>query len=228
MRIYDRSGFPNPARVRIVVAAKGLENQVEYVPVDLIGAAHKNGEFLSKNPAGTLPVLELDDGTFISEVTAITEYLDNLDGNPILTGRTAKEKGIVHMMQRRAEAEVSDAVGHYFHYATPGLGADLQPFKSPEWEGRTAWGERERDRAIAGMRYFDGVLQHSAFVAGPSFTMADATLLAGLMFADAAGIAVPGDLQALAAWRLRASELPFVAGRSGQSFEGEDLRRLGF
>jgi len=228
MRIFDRSGFPNPARVRIVVAAKGLEDQIEFVPVDLIGAGHKQPDFLAKNPSGVLPVLELDDGTFISEVTAITEYLDNLDGAPLLTGRTPREKAMIHMMQRRAEAEVSEAVGHYFHYATPGLGAALQPHKSLDWEGRTAWGERERDRALAGMRYFDGVLATRPFVAGDSFSMADATLLAGLMFADAAGISAPQDLTALADWRSRVSALPYVANRSGQAFEAEDLRRLGF
>ena len=88
MRIYDRAGFPNPIRIRVVVAAKHLESQIEWVPVDLIGAEHKQPPFLAKNPSGVVPVLELDDGTFITESRAITEYLDNLDGNPILTGRT--------------------------------------------------------------------------------------------------------------------------------------------
>lgn len=227
MRIYDRSGFPNPARIRIVVAAKRLDPVIEFVSVDLIGAEHKQPEFLRLNPTGTLPVLELDDGTFISEATAITEYLDNLDGDPILTGRTPREKAVIHMMQRRAEADVADAVGHYFHFATPGLGPVLQPHKSPEWEGRASWGERERDRALASMRYFDSVLQDHAFVAGDDFSMADITLFAGLMFADAAGIAIP-DLPSLRDWRVRVSDLPCVRERSGQSFSPDDLRRLGF
>ncbi len=152
MKIHDRPGFPNPARIRIVLAEKGLDSQVEFVSVDLIGAEHKQDAFLAKNPSGVLPVLELDDGTFISESTAITEYLDNLDGHPTLTGITPREKAEIHMMQRRAEAELSDAVGIYFHYATPGLGAQLQPFKSPEWSGRGAWGRQHGDRALAGMR----------------------------------------------------------------------------
>ena len=88
MKIYDREGFPNPIHVRAVVAAKGLESQIEWVSVDLIAAEHKQPPFLAKNPSGVVPVLELDDGTFISESTAITEYLDNLDGNPILEGRS--------------------------------------------------------------------------------------------------------------------------------------------
>lgn len=121
LKIYDRSGFPNPARIRIVLAEKGLDSSVEFVPVDLIGAEHKGAAYLAKNPSGVIPALELDDGTIISEATAITEYLDNLDGNPTLTGKTPKEKALVHMMQRRAESYVLDPVGIYFHFGTPGL-----------------------------------------------------------------------------------------------------------
>src|ERR1700712_4301475 len=165
MKIHDRSGFPNPARIRIVLAEKGLEAQVEFVTVDLIAAEHKQAAFLARNPQGVLPVPELDDGIFITESTAITEYLDNLDGHPTLTGTTPRQKAMIHMMQRRAEAELLDAVGIYFHYATPGLGPLLQVHKSPEWEGRTAYGERHRDKALAGMRYFDEILKAQPYVA---------------------------------------------------------------
>lgn len=228
MKIYDRPGFPNPARIRIVLAEKGLDASVEFVSVDLIGAEHKQPAFLGKNRSGVLPVLELDDGTFISESTAITEYLDNLDGRPTLTGGTPREKALIHMMQRRAEAELIDAVGLYFHYATPGLGAQLQAYKSPDWSGRTAWGNEHRDKALAGMRYFNDVLRTDPFIAGDTFSMPDITVFAGLMFADAAGIAIPDDLTALLAWRAKVSELPSVKNRSGQNFVAEDLKRLGF
>ncbi|MGO7374346.1 glutathione S-transferase N-terminal domain-containing protein, partial [Rhizobium ruizarguesonis] len=67
MKIFDRPGFPNPARIRIVLDEKGFEPQVEFVSVDLIGAEHKQPDFLEKNPSGVLPVLQLDDGTYISE-----------------------------------------------------------------------------------------------------------------------------------------------------------------
>ncbi|TSD83184.1 glutathione S-transferase [Mycobacterium sp. KBS0706] len=228
MRIFDRPGFPNPARIRIVLAEKGLDPLIEFVPVDLIGAEHKQPAFLEKNPSGVVPVLQLDDGTYIAECTAITEYLDNLDGDPWLTGRTPKEKAVIHMMQKRAETELLDAVGNHFHHATPGLGAELQAFKSPEWAGRQEWGFRQRDKALAGMTYFDTVLQSHPFVAGDAFSMADITVFAGLMFADAAGIAMPEDHSALRAWRARVAELPSVKNRSGQMFVAADLRRLGF
>lgn len=228
MKIYDRSGFPNPARIRIVLAEKGLDAEVEFVPVDLIAAEHKQEAFLALNPSGVVPVLELDDGTFISEATAITEYLDNLDGKPRLTGNTPKEKALIHMMQRRAEAYVLDPVGIFFHHGTPGLGPDLQAFKSPEWAGRKEWADRNRLAVENGFRYFDGVLSKTAFVAGDTFSMADITLFAGLAFGDAAGVHVGSELVNLNSWRGRVADLPSVKNRSGQAFLAEDATRLGF
>src|ERR1700754_412205 len=103
MKIHDWPTGPYPARVRIALAEKGLQSRVQFVPVNLRKGEHKRPEFLAKNYSGTLPVLELDDGTFIAECTAITEYLDALDGAPTLTGTTPREKGMIHMMSKRAE-----------------------------------------------------------------------------------------------------------------------------
>lgn len=227
MKIYDRPGFPNPARIRIVLAEKQLDSQVEFVPIDLIGAEHKSPAFLQKNPSGVLPVLELDDGTLISESTAITEYLDHLDGRPTLTGTTPKQRALIHMMQRRAEAELIDAVGDYFHHATPGLGPQLQAFKSVDWNSRAEWGQRQGERARTGMSYFNSVLERQPYVAGDAFSMADITVFAGLMFADAAGLTIPENSAALLAWRGRIADLPSVKHRSGQTFLSDDARRLG-
>lgn len=227
MKIYDRPGFPNPSRIRIVLSEKGLDDQVEFVSVDLIGAEHKQAPFLAINPSGKIPVLELDDGTLISESTAITEYLDHLDGHPVLTGRTPREKAVIHMMQNRAEAELMGAVDGYFHYATPGLGPAMQPYVAPEWAGGKEWGERQRARAIRGMKYFDGVLQSTPFVAGDAFSMADITVFASLDFAGAAGISIPDEYKSLIAWREKISNLPSVKNRTGRDFLPEDLKRFG-
>jgi glutathione S-transferase len=112
---------------------------------------------------------------------------------------------MVHMMQRRAEAGLLDAVAAYFHHATPGLGPQIETYQNREW------GERSRERARAGMRYLDGVLGGRPYLAGERFTMADITAFAGLGFADFAGIEVPDDLANLGVWRERVAARPSVA-----------------
>jgi glutathione S-transferase len=205
LRIYDFKGFPNPTRVRIALAEKGLTDRVEFVTVDVPAGEHRKPPFLAKNPAGAVPVLELEDGTTIAECTAITEYLDNLDGEPVLTGRGARERAIIHMMQRRAETGLLDAVATYFHHATPGLGPHIETYQNREW------GEKSRDRALASMRYLDDVLGRQSYVAGPRFSVADITTFAGLVFADFAKIAIPKDCANLSAWRVHVSARPSVA-----------------
>jgi glutathione S-transferase len=216
MKIYDIPGFPNPARIRIVLAEKDMDSQVEFVKVDLFAAEHKQPAFLARNPTGVVPVLELDDGTNIAECVAITEYLDNLNGNPVLTGKTPREKAIIHMMQKRADDQLIDAIGIYFHHATPGLGETLQAYKSPEWEHRKEWGERQLDKFKRGMTYFNEVLSKQAYIAGEQFSMADITAYCALLHAAFVGITVPEDLPALAAWQARLAERPSIRNRSGQ------------
>lgn len=205
LKIHDFKGFPNPARVRIAIAEKGLHDRVTFVGVDVLAGEHKTPAFLARNPAGAVPVLELEDGTCIAECTAITEYLDHLDGAPVLTGRDARERALIHMMQRRAEAGLLDAVATYFHHATPGLGPHIETYQNREW------GEKNRERAVAGMRYLDGVLAAQPYLAGERFSMADITAFAGLAFADFAKIEIPADLAHLKSWRGRIAERPSVA-----------------
>jgi glutathione S-transferase len=227
MKLYDRQGTPNAARIRIVLAAKGLDDRIEFISIDLIAAEQKQPAFLKMNPIGKTPVLELDDGLCISESTAITEYLDNLDGNPILTGRTPREKALIHMMQRRAEMMVLETVDDYFHYGTPGLGPALKPWRMPDWNGAREWGTRRGAQAVQSLPYFDGVLSVRPFLAGDDFSMADISLFAGLAFAGGAGLHISPKLTALEAWRERVSQLPPVKSRSGQAFLPEDLTRRG-
>jgi glutathione S-transferase len=206
VKIYDYQGFPNPARVRIALAEKGLTDKVQFITIDVPNGEHRTPAFLAKNPSGAVPVLELDDGTTISECTAITEYIDNVAGQPTLTGRTAKERAVIHMMQRRAEAGLLDAVGTYFHHATPGLGPKIETYQCTEW------GAHQKERAIAGMKYLDGVLAKQPYLAGETFSMADITAFAGLGFADFAKISIPADCNYLKAWRARVAERPSIKG----------------
>jgi len=201
MNTYNFPTGPYPTRVRIALAEKGLQSRVQFVMVDLYKGEHKRPEFIaSKNYSGTLPVLELNDGTCIAECTAITEYLDALDGVPTLTGSTPREKGIIHMMSKRAELELLDAISVYFHHGTPGLGPNVETYQNPEW------GFRQRDKALRGMRYFDAVLQRQPYVAGETFTMADITVIGGLIFAMLVKLPVPEECKALQAWYARMLE----------------------
>ena len=204
MKIYDWPIGPYPARVRIALAEKDLQSRVQFVTVNLRKGEHKKPEFLARNYSGTLPVLELDDGTLIAECTAITEYLDALDGTATLTGRTPREKGLIHMMSKRAELELLDAISVYFHHATPGLGPDVEIYQNAEW------GFRQRDKALKGMGYFDAVLKRQPFVAGESFSMADITVIGGMIFAGLVKLPVPTACEALHAWYARMRERPSV------------------
>lgn len=210
-KIYDWHTGPYPARVRIALAEKNLQGRAEFVSVDLWKGEHKSADFLAKNYSGTLPVIELDDGTFIGECTAITEYLDSLDGNPVLTGRTPKEKGVIHMMSKRAELELLDAISVYFHHATPGLGPDVELYQNAEW------GFRQRDKALRGMHYFNEVLKQQPFVAGEAFSMADITVIGGLIFAQLVELAVPEECEALQAWYARMQARSSVKNRVSMS-----------
>jgi len=205
MKVYEFKGFPNPARVRIALAEKGLFDQAEFVQVDVPGGAHKKPEFLAINPSGAVPVLELDDGTRISECSAITEYLDASHGETELTGKTARERALVHMIQRKVESGLLDAVAAYFHHATDGLG--------PEIEGNQvkAWGERQREVAVSTMRWMDGLLTDRDYLAGPGFTVADITAMGGFLFADFIALAIPDDCPNLKDWRERVFARPSAA-----------------
>ena len=215
MTIYDWPTGPYPARVRIALGELGLESLIRFVKVDLLNGEHKAPAFLTKNYSGTLPVLELDDGTLIAECTAITEYLDAMSGDPVLTGATPRDKGVIHMMSKRAEIELLDAVSVYFHHATPGLGPDVEIYQNAEW------GLRQRDKAVRGMYYFDTVLQRQPFVAGDVFSMADITVIGGLIFAGLVDVPIPAECMALRAWYARMQERSSVQNRVTISEPGE-------
>lgn len=204
MKIYDIPNFPNPTRVRIALAEKNAIDQVTFIPVDVMAGEHRNTQFIAKNPAGAVPILELDDGTCLSECSAIIEYIDHALTGTQLTGQGAKQRATVNMMNRRAEFMVLDAVGGFFHHATDGLGPDLETNQNP------SWGEKQKAVALEGMQYFNTVLTNNDFVAGNDFSAADITLFAGLAFADFAKIEIPSEYTHLTAWRTRIAERPSI------------------
>jgi len=206
MKIYDLESLPNPLRVRIALAEKGITDLIDFISIDVLNGEHRHPEFLVKNPSGAVPVLELDDGTYISECTAITEYLDHTFSGISLTGKSPQNRAMIHMMQRRAEQYLLDAAVGYFHHATDGLGPKLETVQIK------AWGEQQRVRALEGMRYFDAVLSNNLYVAGDNFSMADITVFAGLAFADSVNLEISSELENLIIWRNRIAKRPSISG----------------
>lgn len=206
MKIYDVEGFPNPARVRIALAEKGATDKVEFIPVDVMGGEHRSAAFKAKNPDAVVPCLELADGTHIAQCNAITEYIDAAFDGPSLTGTTPKDRAQISMMNLRAENGLLNAVGTYFHHATPGLGPDLETYQCAEW------GKKQKEVAGQTMAYLDNVLADNEYLAGDQFSIADITAFAGLAFADFAKVDVPANLSNLAAWRAKVAARPSIAG----------------
>ncbi|MEM9582924.1 MAG: glutathione S-transferase family protein [Pseudomonadota bacterium] len=206
MKVYDTEGFPNPARVRIALAEKGVTDKVQFIPVDVMAAEHRSPDFLAKNPDATVPYMELDDGSCISQCNAITEYIDAAFDGPSLTGETPKDRARIAMMNLRAEQGLLNAVGTYFHHATPGLGPELETDQCAEW------GNKQKQVAARTMTYLDGVLAENDYLAGDAFSIADITAFAALAFADFAKVEIPQTLTHLTAWRARLAARPSISG----------------
>ena len=213
MKFYDSIGLPNPDRVRIALAEKGVLDCVEIIHVNLWEGEHRTAAFKVKNPSATVPLLELDNGVAISETTAITEYIDHAFEGVSLTGTSPQERAIVHMMQRRGEQKIVDAIGAYFHHATAGFGPDVELDQNP------TWGQAHYQKTLDGMAYFDAVLRETPFVAGDRFSMADITVFTGINFSETyPKVMIPAELDALIAWRKR------IAVRDSCAFVPETLK----
>lgn len=202
MKLYEHAPFPNPRRVRIFLAEKGVE--AERIDVDVSARAHKSPEFLSKNPYGAVPVLELDDGTTLAETIAICRYVEEAHPTPALMGETPSEKAVVDMWQKRAEETALGPALTYFHHATEGLG-------EPDRYRNKEWGERNRDVARDGFAKIDTALANSTFVAGSRFSVADITLLAAVDLAEALGFDVLPENANLKRWHGSVSARPSAA-----------------
>ena len=198
MKLYDLSRAPNPRRVRIFLAEKGLD--VPREPVDLVARAHRAEAFLEKNPLGQIPVLELDDGSFLSESVAICRYFEALHPEPRLFGESAREQGEVEMWNRRVELVLLQAVGMVWVHGSP-LTAHLLR-QIPENVAPN------RKRAA----HFFELLEHSLggrpFVAGDRFSIADITALCTIDFARIVEIAPDPGLAAIARWHASVSSRP--------------------
>ena len=110
MKIYEYQAFPNPRRVRMFLAEKGIDG-ITFEQVNVPEGEHRTDAFKAKNPSATVPLLELDDGAYIGETTAISRYFETVHPEPALMGRTAKEQATIDMWQRPVEGGLMNAGG---------------------------------------------------------------------------------------------------------------------
>lgn len=202
MKLYDGGRAPNPRRVRVFLAEKSIE--VPLVPVDMGAFGHKSEEMTARNPLQRLPVLELDDGTIITESVAVCRYFEELNPEPPLFGVGATGKALVEMWQRRVELHFMGPVAAAFRHIHPAM---------KEWEvpQMPEWGEVNKPKAVEFMRFLDKELTGREFIAGDDYSIADITGLITVDFMKPARIEMPSDLTHLQRWYRN------VAGRPSAS-----------
>jgi glutathione S-transferase len=197
MKLYEYEAFPSPRRVRIFLAEKGIEIAREQF--DVPAGEHRSPEFLNKNPDGAVPLLELDNGDYVSETVAISRFFEEKYPQIPLMGSTAEEKAAVEMWQRRVEHSLANAIATYFHHATDGLG-EADRYRNREW------GEKNKENAIKAMKQLNDQLAENEFIAGDKFSIADITGLCAVDFATAINIPVPDECHHLKRWHTEVSQ----------------------
>ena len=198
MKIYDFVGAPNPKKLRVYLAEKGL--RIPFEPVNIMTGDNRKPDFLKKNPMGGLPVLELDDGGCLSESLAIIEYLEELNPTPPMIGTTPGARARVRELERIADLGVLGGVGQYFQNTHPFMAQRVK--QSPEAA------ETAKTRLTTALRVLDAAIGSKPFVAGERPTIADCTLLAALEFAEFAQAPIDPECKNVARWHAKFKERP--------------------
>ena len=200
MLFYDAANpAPNPRRVRIYLAEKGLS--VPSTTLSIRDMEHKGAAFLKVNPLGQIPALELDDGSVITESIAICRYFECLHPEPALFGQGARGVAAVEQALRRVELRMGSPLTQVWLHTHPFTARVVKP-QFPDY------GETQRPRVLEAMREFDAALTGGAWLGGDDYSIADIVLLTTIDFAGFVGIAVPEELGALRDWHARASARP--------------------
>jgi len=202
MKLYTSARAPNPRRVAMFIAEKGLDG-IETVQIDLGASQHRSADYLARNPFGRVPALELDDGRILCETRAICSWLEGYAPEPNLMGDGYDERAFIEMTDRRIELHLFYGIANCVRHTHPGLAALEQP-QFPEYGA--AQGEKMRETAL----WLDQVLATQPFVAGQRFTIADITAFCALEFARGLMRFRPGQegMAHLQAWRDRIAERP--------------------
>ena len=205
MKLYDTKTAPNPRRVRIFLAEKGVD--VPTVQVDIAGKENRSSPYIDKNPLGGVPMLELDDGTIIAESVAICRYFEEVQAEPPLMGIDAEDKALVEMWNRRMEHNLALPVMNSFRHTHEFFASRIP--QVPEF------GANSKMEALTRMAWLDGELAEREFIAGDRFTIADITALVGIDFGRVTKIGIGDDQTNLRRWHDAVSGRPSARPISG-------------
>lgn len=205
MKLYVSPRAPNPRRVQMFLAEKGIDlgaQGIELVNVDLNAQEHKSAAFRAKSPLARIPALEFDDGRVLTETRAICTWIEGQHPEPNLMGVDATERAFIEMADRRIEWYFLLPIANCVRHTHPGL-APLEQPQFPEF-GRSQ-GEKLRETAA----WLDAELQHQPWIAGERFTIADITAFCAIEFAKLMRFnAGEQGFSALQTWRDRVAQRP--------------------
>ncbi len=198
MKIYDSQAAPNPRRVRVFLAEKGI--QVPYEQVDIVKAVNRGPDFRKINPMAGVPVLELDDGAHIAESVAICRYFEETNPEPPLFGVGAKERALVEMWQRRMELYLLLPIADSFRQRHDFFKGRIR--QVPDYA------EAQRQNAEDALAWLDGELANRRFIAGDKYTIADITAMIAIDFGRISKITIKPEQKNLARWHAEVSSRP--------------------
>jgi len=199
MKFYNSVG-PNPQVVRMFAAERGIE--LDKVDIDLMSGENRQADFLKKNPAGQSPCLELDDGSFLAEITAICEYLDETNPGDSLIGATPEERAKTRMWIRRIDLNIVEPLANGFRYSE-GL-----PIFQDRITVLPEAAEGLKGIAQEKLTWLDGLMGDNEFICGSRLTLADVLLYCFLAFGNSVGQPLNTDNQWIAGWFERMAARP--------------------
>ena len=199
MKLYDGGRAPNPRRVKVFLAEKGITVPMEQV--DLGKLAHKSSAYAAINPLQRVPALQLDDGTVISESIAICRYFERLHPEPPLFGTDAKDAALVEMWERRIEFHLLGPISHVFRNSHPAM-------KEMEVPQVPAWAEANKPRVMDFLELLDRELKGRRYIAGDRYSVADITGMISVDFLKPAKLTVSDTMTNLKRWHEDVSGRP--------------------
>lgn len=202
MKLIDGGRAPNPRRVRIFLAEKGITIPTEQI--DFMNRAHHAAAFKKINPMQRVPVLILDDGTAIAESVAICRYFELLHPDPPLFGTGAREQAVIEMWNRRMELNLLASITTVFRHLHPAM-AELEVPQVPQWA------EANKPKVQFYLDWLNGELASREFIAGDHFSIADITAMVSVDFLKPTKITVPDTLTDLLDWHERVKARPSAA-----------------